>query len=462
MGWMSDGIVILCTELIFFIFGWVYSMRKFFRDYEIHYLSIQLVFATVFTLSCTLLELIIFEILGWLEQNSRYFHWNLHLYLMLFLLIVLVPLYLCYYICQNFCFKGCSRSLIRAGALMLWFGFLYGFWKLGDPFPIISSEFRLFSIEQGVSRIGIIGVTVMAILSGFGAVNYPYTSMAIFMRYVSESDIKAAERRLLQSLDSTLTKKKRILLAHQEMKPMLIGTSPTQSNKFWRFFNGSPTHNSTAHNDHLMSTENLKTLKKEATASEELNKQLFLEVVDLHAVKERIEFSKTFQGKYFNCLGYIFSLYCMWKIFICTVNILFNRVGKVDPITRGFDILAHYLGFDLDVRFWSQQVSFFVVGILVITSIRGLLLTLTKIFYAVSSSKSSDVIMLLLSEIIGMYFISMVLLMRMNVPEQYRLIITEVLGKLQFNFYHRWFDVIFLVSALSTIGLLYIVRQNAP
>ena len=458
MGWVTDGLLVLSTELLFFVFGWVYSMRKFFRDYEIHYLSIQLIFATIFTLSCTLLELIIFEILGILQQNSRYFHWNLHLYLMLFLLIILVPLYLCNFICQNFLFKGYSGTLTRLGSILLWVCFLYGFWKLGDPFPIISAEYRIFSIEQGVSRIGIIGVTVMAVLSGFGAVNYPYTSMAIFMRHVSESDIQAAERRLLQSIDSTLIKKKRILLALQEKTPTILGASVPAQNKFWSFFNG----NQSRPLDLLAPTENLKTLRREAAASEELNKQLFLEVVDLHAVRDRIEYSTTFQGKYFNCLGYVFSLYCMWKIFICTVNILFNRVGKVDPITRGFDILAHYLGFNLDVSFWSQQVSFLVVGILVVTSIRGLLLTLTKIFYAVSSSKSSDIIMLLLSEIIGMYFISMVLLMRMNVPEQYRLIITEVLGKLQFNFYHRWFDVIFLVSALSTIGLLYIVRQNAP
>lgn len=54
-------------------------------------------------------------------------------------------------------------------------------------------------------------------------------------------------------------------------------------------------------------------------------------------------------GKYFNVLGHFFSIYCLWKIFICTVNIVFDRVGKVDPVTKGIEIGVHWIGLDMDV-----------------------------------------------------------------------------------------------------------------
>lgn len=62
-----------------------------------------------------------------------------------------------------------------------------------------------------------------------------------------------------------------------------------------------------------------------------------------------------------------------------TINIVFDRVGKKDPVTRGIEIAVHWIGFNIDVTFWSQHISFFLVGCIVVTSIRGLLLTLTKV-----------------------------------------------------------------------------------
>lgn len=57
-------------------------------------------------------------------------------------------------------------------------------------------------------------------------------------------------------------------------------------------------------------------LKFEISGLEELSRQLFLEAHENHNMLERNEFSKTWKGKYFNFLGYFFSLYCIWKIFI--------------------------------------------------------------------------------------------------------------------------------------------------
>lgn len=78
----------------------------------------------------------------------------------------------------------------------------------------------------------------MALLSGFGAVNYPYTSMAYFIRWdfyknklshwphcsffvrpVSQSDVLSLERRLMLTLDMILAKKKRIAVDKRQNKP---------------------------------------------------------------------------------------------------------------------------------------------------------------------------------------------------------------------------------------------------
>lgn len=452
MGYLEDTLIILITQIFFFIGGWVFFVKKLFRDYEVHHRLVQLIFSITFSLSCTMFELIIFEIVSVLDASSRHLHWNVGLYSILFMLIVIIPFYIAYFIISNVRFV--QQKLIRPLTIMIWLVYIYLFWKLGDPFPILSPKQGILSIEQGISRVGVIGVTVMALLSGFGAVNYPYSSMTYFMRPVTNTDLQAIEKRLMQTMDMILVKKKRIALAKRGSMSN-SGQGKNGSNQgIWGMLR-------TVTTVATGSTENIWQLKQEAATLEELSRQLFLEAHDMRNMRERLDWSKTWQGKYFNCLGYFFSLYCMWKIFISTVNIVFDRVGKKDPVTRGLEIAVHWIGFNIDVAFWSQHVSFFLVGCIVVTSIRGLLLTLTKFFYAISSSKSSNIIVLVLAQIMGMHFVSSVLLMRMNMPPEYRMIITQVLGDLQFNFYHRWFDVIFLVSALSSIGFLYLAHKQA-
>ncbi|XP_043195170.1 Golgi pH regulator-like [Amphibalanus amphitrite] len=448
MSFLEDSFIMFFSQAIFFSGGWVFFIKMLFKDYEIHHVLVQLIFAITFALSCTMFELIIFEILGFLDSRSRYFHWHLDLYLMLFMVVGVIPFYIAYFVICNI--GRVPHHLQRPLTVLTWLLFLYAFWKVGDPFPLLSPQHGLFSIEHLISRVGVIGVTVMSMLSGFGAVNYPYQSMAMFMRQVTPADVQSLERELLKRMDIIVAKKRKLaLLRRGGAQQSSAGTG-----RLWGVLTG-------AASSVWSGGQSQSQLKQEIAAMEEVVRQLFLEDVDQHYMLERIEWSKTWKGRYFNLLGYFFSMYCSWKIFICTVNIVFDRVGKIDPVTKTMHIVVNWLGFNIDVTFWSQQISFYVVGCIVVTSIRGLLLTLTKFFYAVSSSKSSNVIVLVFSQIMGMYFMSSVVLMRMNMPLDYRRIITDVLGDLQFSFYHRWCDVIFLVSALTSIMFIYLAHKQS-
>lgn len=296
------------------------------------------------------------------ENSSRYLHWKIGIYGMLIMLIVVLPFYVIYCIISNIRFV--DKHLIKPLSIGGWLCFMYLFWKIGDPFPILSPKHGIFSIEQGISRVGVVGVTLMALLSGFGAVNYPYTSMTYFMKEVTSRDINSLEKKLLQTYDMIAVKKKRLAVMEKEK------TTHSASSTLWNMFKSSITYNS---------GENYSQLKRDCRALEELSRQLFLELVDMKSMQQRMEWSKTLKGKYFHFVGYFFSLYCIWKIFISTVNIVFDRVGRVDPVTRGIQIAVNWVGLEIDVKFWSQHVSFILVGIIVISSIRGLLITLTKV-----------------------------------------------------------------------------------
>lgn len=453
MSFLVDTLIMLFSLAIFFGGGWVFFLRQLYKDYEVHHSVVLLIFSVTFALSCIMFELIIFEIIDIMDSSSRFFHWKLGLYAILFVLIAVLPFYIAYYLVQNIPIVPQERHIRVLVTIVAWVMTLYFFWKIGDPFPILSPKHGIFSIEQCIGRVGVIGVTLMAILSGFGAVNCPYTYMTYFIRDVTDSDIHRIEKRLLQTLDRIIAKKKKIAEAKRESLRQAQRSTP--STGIWGLLKSAATSVTTA-------TENLGPLKEETKHAEELSRQLFLESADLHDAKDRIEYSKTLKGQYFNVLGHFFSLYCVVKIGLATFNIVFDRVGKIDPVTRWIDIAVKYFGFEFDIKFWSQQISFFLVGVIIVTSIRGFLITLTRFFYAIASSKSSNVIVLCLAQIMGMYFVSCVLLMRMNMPQEYRMIITEVLGDLQFNFYHRWFDAIFLVSAVLSIIFLKIAHKQSP
>ncbi|CAF0934648.1 unnamed protein product [Didymodactylos carnosus] len=372
MSMLVDTIIVMLSQAVFFVGGWLFFIQQLCRNYDVHHRMVILSFSITFALSLSMFELIIFEILGLLHPSSRFLHWRIGLYSMLFLLVFLIPFYIAYMLLNTVKIIRDFRMVLLF-TLIAWFFYLYLFWKLGDPFPILSTHHgELFTMEQCISRVGIIGVTAMAILSGFGAVNCPYTYMTYFIKPVTYKDITDAQKRLRQIMEIVAAKKKRIAYIEYENS---IKTTFASSLK-WIYLRGRP---SNSNSNLVKDSYNVSIIKQDISTYEEISAQLYSELVDLQAVQERIEYSKTLKGKYFHVLGHFFSVYCLWKILISFINIIFNRVGKVDPVTRGILLTVHYFNIQFDVQFWSQYVSFILIGIIVITSIRGLLITLKKV-----------------------------------------------------------------------------------
>eukprot|EP00127_Corallochytrium_limacisporum_P000859 Clim_evm2s28 gene=Clim_evmTU2s28 len=443
-----DSLLVLSLQAVTFTVGYLYFDRSLFKLYSPQY-WISICFTLNFVLSCTMFGLVIMEVVGLLSYESRLFWWQATLSIILFMLVAVLPLATSYLVVHSTQLIAKRRNEVFA-TFVSWLIYLYTIWTLGNPFPLTSKS-GLLNSEAIIGRVGIIGVTIIASLSGFGAVNGPYNYLNMFLRHVTEQDIEYLERQLKKCLEKIVLKKKRAAWSQRENRRK--GTEP---NGGWAALQGflSNVYNAVA-------GDSASDLSKEIGLDEEMGRIIFMELDEAHRERERLLFSQTLLGRWYNLLGYIFSIYCVYKIVMCTINIIFDRLGKMDPVTMTLDIAVRYLGIDVDVEAVSQLISFFMVGVIMVTSIRGLIIQIRRFFTAVSSPLAHDILVLLFAQLMCFYFVSSVLLLRMSIPKAYRDIITMVLGDIQFDFYHRWFDVIFLVSSVLSLALHYASHQRA-
>ena len=412
---MLESTIAIGSYVILFVFSYLSFTEYLFRNYE-NSKSVTFTFALTLASSLSMLQLLVFEISGGLSLNMKWTLWRVHLGILIVDLVFILPIFFFYTATKEAIGLRSNKQVLPIVFVMEIF-YLIVFYYIGHWFPVISnnhqdissSNNQVWSTEYFVGRIGVIGVTVIATLSGFGAVSTPYVYMSFFAPTVNVDAIDNLKRQMKQTMNMILSQKKRLAISGR-------------SSKFI-----------------------------ESNALESVMDELFYDLNELCLAKDRMERGKRLWGKILNLTGYGLSVYCIWKIFISIINILFNRDRKRDPVTLGLQRLVYFTRIKVDVVFWSQHISFVFIGILVFSNVRGFLIRMSKIFSAISTANSFRVFGIFLAWLMGMYFVSFVLLMRMNMPPEYRRIVTEVLGAIEFNFYYRWFDEVFLISAIATI-----------
>ncbi|POM81454.1 Putative G-protein coupled receptor [Phytophthora palmivora] len=462
----SDAALALGSWLLFFVFARFFFSWWLFRDYAVRNAATPLLFAASLTFSLSIFQMVLFEVTDVMQVGSRQWVWRMDLIAMTYLVVLVLPLSLFYAVAREY---GVARRQAATTASAMLLFYLYGFWKLGgvlEPdlprqsvegawMKSFQREIALFSIRNFVSRVSLLGVVFMALLSGFGAVNCPYEYMTFFWRRVAEEDIEFLEKRLRHNLDILIAKKKRLTLevrasARRQDEVIAGGKKGSLFARAFSFF-------SSKQDD----TTYIKGLEAEILTLESLGRELFLEVNDLRDVQARSLRARTFRGRVFNFFGYAMSAFCVYKMVMSAVNVVFRRNRDKDPITDAVEKLLYIwpsLAEQLNIRFVSEVASLGFVGILVFTQTRGFLVTLLKFFRTYSSTVSSNSVVLWLAHLMGMYFVSSFVLMRMNLSPLHRERIDEVLGEIEFNVFHRYFDMMFVVSACCSIGVLALTK----
>ena len=182
-------------------------------------MSVPFLFSLVFALSCHLFLLVVFEHIDVLPRELRWQWWWCDMVALLFLLIVIVPVYMAFTWAAAFA-RTRARALAWTAAVML--VFFYCFWKIGESFPITNPETGRLALDHFAARAGVIGVTIMAVLSGFGAVNYPYTTMTGFLRPFSAARVQQLTRAFYHCLEKVSAKRRRLVFAREETRRLAL------------------------------------------------------------------------------------------------------------------------------------------------------------------------------------------------------------------------------------------------
>jgi hypothetical protein len=311
-----------------------------------------------------------------------------------------------------------------------------------------------FTMFRVVSRTGVLGVTLLGILSGFGAVHFPYTTIRVFNRSISDAKVFSLERKLVQSVETIVERKKRAATLKRDIAREASAQRQRGSggSLFGRLAAGMRLPGvQTGRANQVIA------LSSEINALEMVNKTLFFELHEVNLQRERAKTSTTPYGRFLEICGVLLLTTCGYRFLAGFKRLIFKETPQTDPITTALHLFLANKSIHVDPETLSQYLSLLFIAFLVVNSMQNFVFQLTKLFFAVGGGGiTTDGLVLFTTEAVGLYFLSSVLLVREQLPESYRHLVTEALGAdLEFRFYSKFYDLIFMASAALTAFALY-------
>ncbi|KAH7037911.1 Abscisic acid G-protein coupled receptor-domain-containing protein [Microdochium trichocladiopsis] len=436
-------------------------------------------FATTVALATVLGELILCEISDLVDPYARGVALRFTVPTLLFLLVVLIPFLELQSIISGsgWSFQRTSKGRLPRVAWMIQFGlfglWLFGFWSLGSLVPLQSEIMKSGTSKAMASgssdssnglaracleRIGVIGISLMALLSGFASVSSPWHAFGsrASRRPVTEADVARKQAGLDATNEMLVTKRHRLRQLQRK-----AAENPAASNSG---FLSKVVGNIRGGGD----AAEMRSLKMEIVGLEAMESNLAASLATLRARQVNTARARTTVGKLFLLPTYVFSIYCLYRIaatLLTTLRRLYypaSSFSSSDPINRLLGLLAKHWDPKLDQIAWARQISFLLSGVILAASANSVLQTFhlfarwtPGLLYQAQANLA-----LLIGQISAIYVISAALLLRSNLPKEMGSAIGDALeSALEPGFVDRWFEGWFLLASVLTAAGIWVGRK---
>lgn len=446
--------------------------------------------------------LVFFEVVHLMHYATRRLHWLFDIYSLLILLVFVLPPAQVFFILVDI---GMTRGTAIRASLAAEGVFLYVFWRIGDPFATDTNIRSALSVEAGMSRILIIGTTMLAVLSGFTAVHLPYTYLSAFVRPIKEKEVNRLGQRVLTATENLRLRKLELLSRDfVPSQPSAVSTA-TLSHSPQSWLAPLPSHTpatfSASTMIHRSNTQNYAThggtdatlsaaarppstndgvekqtrevarglgpMPADVLEMEQRAEQLFIEYNDAASAWRDVLFSRTFVGRLFTLAGAIMLLLCAVRVAAAVYNIfshffLEKRHGSketADHVSKEIHRFLSAIGVQVNLQDVYQYATLAFTSALLSVNFRSALIRMMSIFSLVSNNEAlSSSAAVFIAHLMGTYVISSTVLIRSFLPPDTRELIVDVMGSMEFQYFQRWFDVLFISSAV--VGAVVIAQQT--
>lgn len=471
-------------------------------------------FATTIGLATVLGELILSEIADVVSADARDTALRVVVPTLLFVLVVLIPFLEIQSVLagSGLCnFQRSSRGKFPRWAWTLQtvgFGvWLFVFWSIGKAVPnegaasdvetflysraaklkgsfdstgmSIGARWREGGLGSGwtvdtlaracLERIGVIGISLMALLSGFASVSSPWhmltDSTARRKRPVTEADIARKQAGLEATGELLMTKRHRL----RSLQRKLAATTESNANAGSQGVMGKIVGSFKGIGASGGDAAEVKALQLEISGLETMESNLSSSLAALKSRQVAQARAGTALGKLLAIPAYVFSIYCVYRILATSIT-SFRRLyypasasfSSSDPINRFLGLLAKHWDPKLDQIAWARQISFLLSGVILIASANAVVQTF-HIFAKWAPGllyQAQANLALLIGQISATYVISAGLLLRSNLPKDMGSAVGHALeSALEPTFVDRWFEGWFLMSSAATAVGIWVGRR---